>query len=180
MLFGLLVFAAIVLAVFSLAATYNKLVAASGRAARAWQDLDALLHQRHDEIPKLIELCEPHLHAERATFERALETRSALLAARQTRDAAALEQAEAALRAEVEKLLAMAAAHPTLGGSPAFGLLRQRNATLDAEVAERRTVYNESVRIYNAAIARLPGSIVALLGGFRALRPLAGEAETGR
>ena len=61
MLFGLLVFGVIVVIVFSFVATYNRLVAAAEKATRAWNDLDAVLRQRHDEIPKLVEMCEPHL-----------------------------------------------------------------------------------------------------------------------
>jgi LemA protein len=172
MLFGLLVFGAIVFAVFSLAATYNSLVAAAERTTRAWTDLDALLRQRHDEIPKLIETCEPHLREDRAAFDRVLEARSAVLGARQTRAAEALGLAERSLRTAVTDVIARAAGHPELAASPAFGLVRQRHATLDSEIAERRERYNEAVRQYNAAVARIPGKIVALLGGFRSMRPL--------
>lgn len=172
MLFGLIVFGAIVLVVFTLAVTYNGLVTAMERAARAWNELDALLRQRHDEFPKLIELCEPHLPSERAAFERLLEARAAVFAARQTRAADALSQAEGTLRAELTTLMARAAAHAELAASPAFGMLRQRNITLDGEMGERLTLYNEAVARYNAAIVRVPGNLVALLGGFRPLRPL--------
>jgi hypothetical protein len=51
-------------------------------------------------------------------------------------------------------------------------LLRQRQITLDLELKDRRDRYNEAVRRYNAAISRLPGSVVALVGAFRPLRPL--------
>ena len=177
MLFGLLVFGAIVLIVFSLAATYNRLVAAAERTTRAWNELESVLRQRHDEIPKLIELCERHLPEARADIERVRTARAATLEARQRRDAEALRHAERGLRAELRSLIARAAAHTELGTSPAFGLLRQRHATLDGEIAERRDLYNEAVVQYNAAIARPPGNIAALLGGFRPLHPL--EADTG-
>src|SRR6185503_4439341 len=104
MLFGLLVFAAIVGAVFAFVGVYNRLVAASERATRAWNDLDALLRQRHDEIPKLLEACEPHLRNERAVLDRVLEARAVVFAARQTRDADALGRAEADLRAAATAL----------------------------------------------------------------------------
>jgi LemA protein len=171
MLFGLFVFGAIVLVVFSLAATYNGLVAAAGRATRAWNDLDTLLRQRHDEIPKLVEFCEPHLTS-RAAVDEVLDARAALLAARQKRDAETLGPAETTLRQALGKLLALAVEESQLATSPALALLRQRNATLDTEIADRRDRYNEAVLQHNAAIARLPGSFVALLGGFRALAPL--------
>jgi hypothetical protein len=51
-------------------------------------------------------------------------------------------------------------------------LLRQRHATLDLELEDRRTRYNEAVRAYNDAIHRVPGSVVALVGEFRPLKPL--------
>jgi LemA protein len=171
-LFGLIVFGVIMLVVFSFVATYNKLVAAGETAARAWNDLDAVLRQWHDEIPKLVEVCEPHLRSERASIEQLLEARSAVFAARQTRDADALGNAERSLRSRVNALLGNAAAQAELAASPAFGLLRQRHATLDAEITQRRERYNEAVGGYNAAIAGVPGSLVALVGQFQRLRPL--------
>ena len=172
MLFGLLVFGAIVGAVFAFVGTYNRLVAASDKATRAWNDLDALLRQRHDEIPKLLEACEPHMAGERALLDRVLEARAAVFAARQTRDADTLGRAEAELRKAATALMARAAAQPSLVASPAFSLLRQRQATLDLELKDRRDAYNDAVRRYNAAIGRVPGNVVALVGAFPRLRPL--------
>ena len=61
MLFGILVFGAIVGVVFAFVTTYNGLVAAAEKAARAWNDLDTLLRQRHDEIPKIAEIGRAHV-----------------------------------------------------------------------------------------------------------------------
>jgi LemA protein len=172
MLFGLLVFGAIVGAVFAFVGIYNRLVAASEKATRAWNDLDSLLRQRHDEIPKLLEACEQHLKGERAVLDRLLAARASVFAARQTRDADTLSRAEAELRAAATALMARAAAHPTLYESPSFSLLRQRQATLDLELKDRRDAYNDAVRDYNAAIGRIPGNVVALVGAFPRLRQL--------
>lgn len=175
MLFGLLVFGAIVAAIFAFVTIYNGLVDASNKATHAWNELDALLRQRHDEIPRFIEACEPHV-AEPGLGERLLEARAAVFAARQTRDADELARADAELRAAAAALMARAEAAPELAASPAFGLLRQRQATLEAELAERRDRYNEAVRAYNAAVGRLPGRVVALVAAFPRLRPLELEA----
>jgi LemA protein len=180
MLFGLVVFAAIVVAVFSLAATYNSLVAAAERTAKAWNNLDAVLRERHDEIPALIEICEPHLSSAGVSFDKVREARAATLAARQTRDAETLGHAERKLRAEIADLIAAADRHPVLGKSPAFALIRQSNATLNQEIAERQGVYNEAVLRYNAAIGRMPGSMIATLSGFAPLKPLDSDAEAAR
>ena len=172
MLFGLLVFGAILAIVFAFVGTYNGLVAASDKAARAWNDLDSLLRQRHDEIPKIVEMCEQHLTGERGLTERLLEARAAVFAARQTRDADELGSAEARLRAAATALLRRAATEPALVASPAFGLLQKRQQTLDVELADSRDRYNAAVRDYNAAIGRVPGSVVALVAAFPPLRPL--------
>jgi LemA protein len=172
MLFGLLVFGAIVALVFVTVATYNGLVAAAENATRAWNELDVLLRQRHDELPKLVESCEPHMQKERPVLDRLLEARTAVFAARQTRNADDLSRAEAALRAAATAFMTRAAEHTDLAASPAFSLLRQRQATLDLEIKDRRDRYNEAVRAYNAAITRPPGRLVALVGEFPPLRPL--------
>jgi LemA protein len=172
MLFGLIVFGAILASVFAFVGTYNGLVSASERATRAWNDLDTLLRQRHDEIPKLLEISEKHLPAERAHIDRLRETRAAVFAARQARDADELGGAEAELRAAATALMNRAETHPPLATSPAFDLLRKRQATLDLELADRRDRYNEAVREYNAAIGRVPGNVVALFGAFPPLRAL--------
>jgi LemA protein len=172
MVFGLLVFGAILAVVFAFVGIYNSLVAASDKATRAWNDLDALLRQRHDEIPKVVEICEQHLAAERSLCERLLEARAAVFAARQTRDADELGRAEAKLRAAATALMRLAAVEPALAASPAFGLLQRRQQTLDLELADRRDRYNAAVREYNAAIGRVPGNVVALLAAFPPLRPL--------
>lgn len=172
MLFGLLVFGAIVAAVFAFVAIYNGLVAAAETATRAWNDLDALLRQRHDELPRIVEACEPYVAAERALLDRVLEARAAVFAARQTRDADELGRAEAQLRAAATSLMTRAEAQPELAESPAFGMLRQRQATLDLELKDRRDRYNDAVRTYNRAISRAPGRLVALVAAFPPLRPL--------
>jgi LemA protein len=172
-MFGLLVFGALIVVVFSFVATYNRLVAAAEKATRAWNDLDVLLRQRHDEIPKIVEMCEPHMPHDRALLDKLLETRAAVFAARQTRDADTLSRAEQSLRkAAAEVVIVRAASIPGLAASPAFGLVTQRHGTLDLELAAARDRYNAAVLSYNARLNGLPGRVVALLGAFPPLRTL--------
>jgi len=172
MLSGLVVFGAIVAVIFAFVLIYNGLVAAAEKATRAWTDLDTLLHQRHEEIPRIVELCEPYLARERILLDGLLEARAAVFAARQTRDADALGRAEAQLRAAATALMTRAAAQPELVASPVFGRARQRQATLDLELKGVLDRYNDAVRDYNAAIGRAPGNLVALVAAFPRLRPL--------
>jgi LemA protein len=168
MLVGLLVFLVIVAVLIWLVTAYNNLIAVTERVTQAWASIDALLRQRHDEIPKLIEKCAQHTKYEQATFDAVLEARAAIFAARQTQDPTALGQAESELRDRLGKLLTVAAQHPDLTADPAFVVLRQRLAVLQIDIAERREIYNDAVNLNNSTIARFPGSLVASMGGFRA------------
>jgi LemA protein len=179
MLSGLVVFGTIVAAVIWFVTAYNNLVTAAQRADQAWGNIDALLRQRHDEIPKLIDLCQRHLKYEQATFDRVLEARSEIFGARQTQDTAVLGRAENVLRSELTHLLGLAAANTELNADPALAALQQRLATLENGIAERGEIYNDAVRQNNLAIGRFPGSIVAILGGFRRLQALAFDPGRG-
>src|SRR5436853_118455 len=77
---------------------YNGLIAVRNNVARAWANIDVLLKQRHDEIPKLVELCRGYMQYEQETLVRLAEARSRVAAARESRSVRALGPAEAALR----------------------------------------------------------------------------------
>ena len=40
--------------------TYNSLVSIKNNVAKAWANIDVLLKQRNDELPKLIDTCKAH------------------------------------------------------------------------------------------------------------------------
>ena len=47
---------------------YNNLVALKHRVAQAWANIDVLLKQRHDELPKLVETCKQYMEYEQETL----------------------------------------------------------------------------------------------------------------
>lgn len=171
MLLGLLVFVAIVAAVVWFVASYNHLVALSQRVLQTWANIDALLRQRHDELPKLVEACGEYMKYEQATLDRVLEARSAVFGARHAANAEALGPAETELRGGLGKLFALAEAYPELKANQSFQLLQQRIGALETEIAERRETYNDAVRENNVALEQFPGKIIAGIGGFRTSRP---------
>ena len=56
---------------------YNGLVALRENVRKAWSNIDVLLTQRHDELPKLVETCKRYMAHERDTLERVMQARSA-------------------------------------------------------------------------------------------------------
>ena len=61
---------------------YNGLIRISRNMERAWANIGVILKQRHDEIPKLIKVCEGYMKYERQTLEKITEARTACISAK--------------------------------------------------------------------------------------------------
>src|SRR5574339_305119 len=78
---------------------YNNLVTLKHNVSKAWSNIDVLLKQRHDELPKLIETCKQYRQFEQETLTKVMEARAKVFAAREAQNIPQLGQAEGALRA---------------------------------------------------------------------------------
>src|SRR5438132_5421056 len=90
---------------------YNGLIAMKNLIARSWANIDVLLKQRHDELPKLVSTCEGYMQHERAVFDKLSEARGALVRARNLPERA---QAENQLTGALGQFFAVAEAYPDL------------------------------------------------------------------
>lgn len=156
---------------------YNNLVTVKNNVAKAWANIDVLLKQRHDEIPKLVEICRQYMQFEQETLVRVTEARSRVAKAREAQSIGALGPAEAALRAGVAKVFAIAEAYPQLKANQNFMQLQSRITGLENAIADRREFYNDSVNVNNIRIQQFPDRIIAGSFGFREARMLDFEAR---
>ncbi|MBI5627212.1 MAG: LemA family protein [Nitrosomonadales bacterium] len=145
---------------------YNHLVGVKHAVAKAWSNIDVLLKQRHDELPKLVEVCKQYKQFEQKTLQKVIEARSQVHAARQQQDIPALGQAEGMLRAGLGGIFAVAEAYPELKTNENFMQLQTRITSLENGIADRRELYNDSVNINNVQIEVFPASIIARLFNF--------------
>lgn len=53
--------------------TYNSLLRIKDNVAKAWANIDVLLKQRNDELPKLIDACKAFMAHESQTLEKVVE-----------------------------------------------------------------------------------------------------------
>ena len=88
----------LVLVIGYLIGIYNGLVRVRADVKLAWSNIDVLLVQRHDELPKLVETCKQYLQYEQQTLERVMQARSAVAAARSSGSVVALGVAESGMR----------------------------------------------------------------------------------
>jgi LemA protein len=145
---------------------YNHLVGVKHAVAKAWANIDVLLKQRHDELPKLVEVCKQYKQFEQSTLQKVIEARSQVQSARERQDIHALGQAEGMLRAGLGGIFAVAEAYPELRANENFMQLQHRITSLENGIADRRELYNESVNINNVQIEVFPASIIAKLFSF--------------
>jgi len=155
---------------------YNHLVRLKHNVAKAWSNIDVLLKQRHDEIPKLVETCKQYMKFEQETLEKVMQARAQVSQARQNQDIPGLGMAEGALRMGLGQIFALAEAYPELRANENFQHLQSRISSLENTIADRREFYNESVNINNIGIETFPDIIVARLFGFGARDLLEFEA----
>lgn len=145
---------------------YNHLVALKHNVSKAWSNIDVLLRQRHDELPKLVETCKQYMAYEQETLEKVMNARSLVAIARAAEDVAALGPAETQLRAGLGQLFALAEAYPELKANESFQHLHSRISSLEDAIADRREFYNESVNLNNIGIEQFPALIIARGFGF--------------
>jgi len=146
---------------------YNGLVSLKHNVAKAWSNIEVLLKQRHDELPKLVEVCKQYMEYEKDTLQRIVEARSRVMQAGQAGDMGALGQAETQLRLGLGQLFALAENYPRLKADQGFQQLQARISQLESSISDRREVYNESVNLNNIRIEQFPDVLVARALGFR-------------
>jgi len=162
----LLVVLAVVLVYFVM--VYNGLVSIKNNVSMAWANIDVLLKQRHDELPKLVDTCRQYMKYEQDTLEKVIQARSRVSDARESQNVAALGAAEGALRAGLGNLFAVAESYPDLKANESFLQLQSRISGLENAIADRREFYNDSVNINNVRIEQFPDLIVARMLNFKA------------
>ncbi len=169
--------AIVVLLLFYLVNIYNHLVRIKHNVSKAWSNIDVLLKQRHDEIPKLVETCRQYMKFEQDTLEKVMLARSQVSRARQSQDMQELGTAEGALRMGLGNLFALAEDYPELRANENYQHLQGRISTLENNIADRREFYNESTNINNIGIEQFPEVVVARLFAFTARDLLEFEAS---
>ena len=147
--------------------TYNGLVQVKHNVAKAWANIDVLLKQRHDELPKLVETCKQYGRFEQETLQKVMDARARVSSARESQNIAALGTAEGALRGSLGQLFALAEAYPDLKTNQTYIQLQNRISNLENGIADRRELYNESVNVNNVRVEQFPGNIVAGMFGFK-------------
>ena len=147
---------------------FNDLVQVKHNVDQAWANIDVLLKERHDEIPKLIDAAKVYMEYEKEVLGNITALRSR--AAQGGEDAGRL-QTEQKLGAALTRLFAVAENYPSLKADQSFLALEGRISAIEEQIARRREFYNDSANINNVRMEQFPEVFFAALAGLRT-RPM--------
>jgi LemA protein len=146
----------------------NNLVKMNNGIDKSFAEVDRLLKQRHDELPKLLETCKPYLEQEQKTLQSVAEARRVYVGATTPGQKA---EADHLAKDALQALLAVATKNLELKRNTSFVQLQARMAQLEEKLAAQRHRYNEEVNSFNARIAVLPHAFAARLGKLQPREP---------
>jgi LemA protein len=143
---------------------YNGLVRLSRSVDKNWSNIDVLLKQRHDEIRKLVQVCEGYMKYEKETLAKITSLRTDYMRAGTVEEK---EKIDGAITGALKTIFAVAENYPELKANNNFIQLQTRISQIEESIADRREFYNESVNIYNIRIHQIPDMIVAGMLGYK-------------
>lgn len=137
---------------------YNGLVRMKNNIDKSWSNIDVLLKQRFDELPKLVKVCEGYMQHERKTLENVIKARSMV---DQAGSEGEVIDANNAITQALRSLFAVSENYPDLKADASFRQLQSRVSEIEDQIADRREFFNESVNLYNIRIEQFPDILVA-------------------
>lgn len=155
----LAVAAVLVIGTYSwLKSSYNDMVLRREAATAQLGNVENQYQRRMDLIPNLVNTVKGYARHEEKIFTEVADARSRLLSAQ---GPAAKAEAGAQLNSVLGRLLAVAENYPQLKASDNFVRLQDELAGTENRISVARTRYNQTVRDFNAAIRKFPGSLFA-------------------
>ena len=143
----------------------NGLVQQRNEVRRTWTDLDQLLKQRRDELPRLIGTCRSYLADSPKLLDPVLSARASdANAAGIPGKARSSDQLSAALK----ELFVEGDRRRDLALDASYRQLKKLLAELDDSIGQQAMRYNEQASAFNARLTKPPGNLV---GRFAGLKP---------
>jgi len=143
---------------------YNGLILVKNNVKKAWANIDVLLMQRSDEIPKLIETVKAFVKHEKNMIDKVLDARKLYLGSNTVGEKAV---ADDQLSGALKSLFALSENYPELKSNENFIQFQNRISSIEDDIADRREFYNDSVNNFNIRIESAPDVIVANYMGLK-------------
>ncbi len=143
---------------------FNGLVRLKNNIKKSWANINVLLKQRTDELPKLINSVKGYMKHEKETLTELTKARTSMMKAKTMSQKA---DADNAISSALKTIFAVAENYPNLKANENFMQLQNRISGIENELADRREFYNDSVNTYNIRIHSFPDMFVARKMGYK-------------
>jgi len=137
---------------------FNGLIRLKRNIEKSWANIDVLLKQRYDEVPRLVEIVKGYASHEKKIIKAIVEARELYTGAKSVGEKAAANEM---LTSALKSLFAIVENYPQLRANETFKYLQERISGIENEIADRREFYNDSVMLYNTRIQIFPDRLVA-------------------
>jgi LemA protein len=159
---GLVILVVVLLGIISIVTygvgIYNSLVQVRNNVDKTFNNIDVILQQRHDELPKLVDTCKSYMKYEKEMLDNLMRLREHY---GQTNSPEEKAKTENEIGKQLLTLTARMEAYPDLKANKNFTQIQDRISALESTIADRRELFNDSVNIYNIQIERFPHVILA-------------------
>lgn len=142
---------------------FNGIISLKNNIKKSWANIDVLLKQRSDEVPRLVECVKGYAKHEKGIMDAVTRARVAMMNAEGMSQKA---RADSEITSALKSIFALAENYPQLRANENFLELQARITGIENEIADRREFYNDSVNAYNTRIQTLPDVIVAKIMGY--------------
>jgi len=132
---------------------YNSIIAVRNNVQNAWKNIDVVLQQRNDELPKLIDTCKAYMKHEAGLLTNITELRTGYAKAKEITQKISVENELSKL---LEQLKMVWEQYPDLKAVQSFLQIQGRVSAIESKIADYREAFNDAVNIYNIQIERFP------------------------
>ena len=165
---------AVVIGVFLLVNTYNRLVKYKNMIEESWSGIDIALKRRFNLIPNMINTVKLYSAHEAEMLTKTTEARHG------SNGLSERAEQESAITQSLQGLLALGEAYPDLKASQNFLSLQQSLNEVEKEIQQARSEFNQAVRKNNTLVQSFPSNFIARLFGFRSADYFSLELATQR
>jgi LemA protein len=155
--------------------TYNGLVARQENVNSHWSQVQNDYQRRADLIPNLVNTVKGVAGFEKSTLTAVVEARAKVGTMQVNKDTLdnpeqfkKFEANQGQLSSALSRLMVVVEKYPDLKATSNFSELQSQLEGTENRIVVARRDFNEAAQDYNTAIRRMPASIVAGMGGFKA------------
>lgn len=165
---GLVVLMVVVLLALGLAglivAIYNGLITVRNNVQKSWKNIDVVLQQRNDELPKLIETCRGYMKHETDLLTKITQLRTEYAMAKEIKEKITTENQMGRLLGQLKMTWEQ---YPDLKAVQSFLQIQGRVSEIESKIADYREMFNDAVNTYNIQTERFPDLVLARIMNYQ-------------